>query len=88
MERYETNHNRESLLHQILEALKDMPGEVRETFILSHYEGRSIFQISRMEGIAEREVAARLRLANSVLYRHMAEETHGSSLPEEVLVEH
>lgn len=46
-----------------------MPTMVRQVFILSHYQGRSLHEISKKLGIRETLVASLLRYGNTFLCR-------------------
>lgn len=73
MKRYETDSSRRMLLEQIRGALDAMPGAVRQTFVLGHYAGLSIAEISQAQTIQKRDVVRRLKQADAILHRHVSE---------------
>lgn len=58
-------HFREDLYARIVIGLQQMPEELREVFILSHYEGRSLERIAQALGIPPEQVAGLLEEADS-----------------------
>ena len=62
---------RDSLFHRILKVLNEMPDSLRQTFMLSHYNGLSLDQIARKIGVAQQDAPPLLRRANTLFYEKL-----------------
>ena len=62
---------RDELFHRILKVLDEMPDLLRQTFILSHYNGLSLDQIARKIGVAQQDAPPLLRRANTLFYEKL-----------------
>lgn len=60
---------RDSLYEDILNALDKLPDDLREIFVRSHYEGRSVAQLAGEFGLPRQEVVNRLLRANRLFLR-------------------
>jgi DNA-directed RNA polymerase specialized sigma24 family protein len=69
--------NRECLHQQIVSALKNMPEELRQVFVLRHYEGLSNKELALKMGVANLELTSLLVKANSA-FRAALEEKRAS----------
>jgi len=65
----DTVNNREILYTQIIEALAKMPEELREVFVLNHYEGMTDGAIATEIGIRPPELETLVWQANSAFQR-------------------
>ena len=65
----DTVNNREILYTRIIEALVEMPEELREVFVLNHYEGMTDQAIATKIGIRRPEIEALVWEANSAFER-------------------
>jgi DNA-directed RNA polymerase specialized sigma24 family protein len=60
---------REELVSKITDTLNEMPELMRRVFVMNHYEGRSLIQISGQAGLSEADIDTLLRSADQRLYR-------------------
>ena len=58
---------------RLLKALRELPDEQREVFILRHYDGMRFVDIARMSGISENTVKSRMRYALQTLRGYLAD---------------
>lgn len=65
----EPSQLREELVSMIADTLNEMPELMRRVFILNHYQGRSLIQISDQAGLSEAEVDTLLRSGDQRLYK-------------------
>lgn len=65
----EPSQLREELVNMIADTLNEMPELMRRVFILNHYQGRSLIQISDQAGLSEAEVDTLLRSGDQRLYK-------------------
>ncbi|MGH9339260.1 MAG: RNA polymerase sigma factor [Acidobacteriota bacterium] len=63
--------NREKVFDGILEALEEMPEELRQMFVLGHYRGLSATQIAQEIGQEQQKVETLLRRADEFLYKKL-----------------
>ena len=59
---------REELVSRIADTLNEMPEVMRRAFILNHYQGQSLTQITDHIGLSEANVDALLRTADHRLH--------------------
>ena len=62
---------REELFDQIIQALAEMPDLLRQTFVLSHYQGLSPDEIAAKVDVKKQDVPFLLRRADSLLYQKL-----------------
>jgi len=62
-------NQREILFGRIIEVLEEMPATLRDVFVLTHYEGKSPFEITSILGIPVADYENLLNQANQVFYR-------------------
>jgi DNA-directed RNA polymerase specialized sigma24 family protein len=63
------DRDRDRLFERIVRVLGEMPDQLAQAFILSHYRGLSIEQISREVGVRVGETPQLLEQANSLFYQ-------------------
>ncbi|GAB4110271.1 MAG: hypothetical protein Kow001_10970 [Acidobacteriota bacterium] len=63
--------SRDGLFERILRTLQQMPPELRDIFVLSHYEGRGPRDIAAALSLEEGEIPRRLKEANALFLRIM-----------------
>lgn len=68
---------RDEFQHAIVSALRDLPDDLREPFLLHTRDGRSFEEIASLEGIDAAEVATLVGEARQLLRDRMAEEYDG-----------
>jgi DNA-directed RNA polymerase specialized sigma24 family protein len=61
--------DRNLLSKRIVEAVYQMPTQVRRVFVLSHYRGLSLQEIAGSLGIKEKEAESLLRWGNTFFHR-------------------
>ncbi len=64
-----TVRNRDVLFEQIVRALDQMPADLREVFVLKHYEGKSPWEIAERMHVGTVEINDRISRANDVFLR-------------------
>jgi DNA-directed RNA polymerase specialized sigma24 family protein len=64
-----TVRNRDVLFEQIVRALDQMPADLREVFVLTHYEGKSPWEIAERMHVSTVEINDRISRANDVFFR-------------------
>ncbi len=62
---------REELFDRIIQALAEMPDLLRQTFILSHYQGLSPDEIATKVAVKKQDVPFLLRRADRLLYQKL-----------------
>ena len=62
---------REELFDRIIQALAEMPDLLRQTFILSHYQGLSPDEIATKVDVKKQDVPFFLRRADRLLYQKL-----------------
>ena len=62
---------RDGLFEEIVHILGDMPEELREIFVLSHYECRGSHEIASLMRLSPAELEGRLKRANRIFYRSL-----------------
>ena len=60
---------RDQLFHRILKVLNEMPDSLRQTFMLSHYNGLSLDQIARKIGVEQQDASLLLKRANTLFFK-------------------
>lgn len=68
--------NRDGLFDEIVRVLDLLPEELREIFVLSHYECRGNHEIASLLRLDPAELALKLNRANRIFYRSLR--TNGS----------
>jgi DNA-directed RNA polymerase specialized sigma24 family protein len=63
--------SRDGLFERILRTLQQMPPELRDIFVLSHYEGRCPREIAASLSMEEGDISRRLKEANALFLRIM-----------------
>ena len=75
-EHHKNGSTREQLLERILEVLEQMPEQLRQSFMLSHYQGLSPLQLGHRLRVDEATAKDLLRQANRLfldkLHRYQA----------------
>jgi len=62
---------RDILVDQIRRALDAMPPDLREVFVLTHYEGRSFRSVAESLHLNPSELALKVGKANEVFFRSL-----------------
>ena len=62
---------RDQLFHRILKVLNEMPDSLRQTFMLSHYNGLSLDQIARKIGVEQQDASRLLKRANTFFLKKL-----------------
>ena len=62
---------RDQLFHRILKVLNEMPDSLRQTFMLSHYDGLSLDQIARKIGVEQQDASLLLKRANTFFLKKL-----------------
>ncbi len=62
---------RDQLFHRILKVLNEMPDSLRQTFMLSHYDGLSLDQIARKIGVEQQDAPSLLKRANTLFHEKL-----------------
>ncbi len=62
---------RDELFHRILKVLNEMPDSLRQTFMLSHYNGLSLDQIARKIGVEQQDAPSLLKRANTLFHEKL-----------------
>lgn len=63
--------NRDGLFEEIVRVLGLMPEELREIFVLSHYECRGPREIASLVHVDPAELELKLKRANRIFYRSL-----------------
>ena len=63
--------NRDILFEQIVKVLDHLPAELKEVFVLTHYDGLSLEEVAASTGVDVETAARRLQAAKQVFYRHL-----------------
>lgn len=63
--------HRDGLYEQILGSLSQMPPDLRELFILSHYEGKPLRELAAALSIEPGDLARKLAKANALFFRNL-----------------
>ena len=62
---------RDQLFHRILKVLNEMPDSLRQTFMISHYDGLSLDQIARKIGVEQQDASLLLKRANTFFLKKL-----------------
>ena len=62
---------RDALFRDIVHSLEEMPVDLREVFVLSHYEHLAVDDIARRMSLAPRELDDLLERANEIFFRNL-----------------
>ncbi len=63
--------NRDGLFEEIVRVLDLMPEDLREIFVLSHYECRGTREIAGLVHVDPAELESKLNRANRIFYRSL-----------------
>lgn len=64
-------YGREELYEQIVRVLDHMPEDLREIFVMAHYQNRSPIEMAEITGLAAADLKSTVSEANRVFYRSL-----------------
>jgi DNA-directed RNA polymerase specialized sigma24 family protein len=71
-----TVRRRETLFDEIVRALGRMPKDLREIFMLTHYEGKSAWEIAERMHLSPTEIHDRISRSRDVFFRSLGIDRH------------